>query len=76
MVPVYEKFTKEAPWVYARIKLTFEESEMTLEDSLAFKNSLFMALKHAFGISGQAVHVDVIDYEPKRASGIIRVPSE
>jgi hypothetical protein len=76
MMPIYEKFTKEAPWVYARIKLTFKESEMILEDSLAFKNAIFMALKHGFGISGQAIHVDIVDYEPEKVSGIVRVPSE
>jgi hypothetical protein len=76
MTIVYEQFIKQVPWVYAKIKITFKHSHIKLEDMLTFRNLIFLASKHAFGITGQAIHVDVIDYEPQELTGLIRVPSE
>ncbi|KAI9205305.1 uncharacterized protein BJ171DRAFT_71529 [Polychytrium aggregatum] len=68
------KATVHPEFFYMKIKLTFEDSHKL--DELYFKNTIFEALRSAFGLVGAGHQVDLLSFDEQTQSGLLRVPYE
>ncbi|XP_042310335.1 ribonuclease P protein subunit p14 [Sceloporus undulatus] len=59
---------------YLKIHLEFQEADISL-NAVEFKQLIISALKRLHGEVGAALPVDVLTYEEKNLSAILRVPN-
>ncbi|XP_053144235.1 ribonuclease P protein subunit p14 isoform X2 [Hemicordylus capensis] len=72
----YERivFKNASEYHYLKIQLEFQEAGTSL-NAVEFKQLIISALKRLHGEVGAALPVDVLTYEEKTWSAILRVPS-
>ncbi|XP_066474291.1 ribonuclease P protein subunit p14 isoform X1 [Tiliqua scincoides] len=74
--PSYERivFKNASEFHYLKIHLEFQEDAISL-NAVEFKQLIISALKRLHGEVGAALPVDVLTYEEKTLSAILRVPN-